>query len=151
LVGVFAEEWLTRYAEALQALGGVRAMVVHGRDGLDEITTTDMSFVADLADGKITRSEIAPEDAGLKRATLAELKGGDAAHNAARLRDLLTGETGPYRDIVLLNASAALMVAGLAKDLREGASFAARAIDDGGAARKLEELISATNNGRFGR
>jgi anthranilate phosphoribosyltransferase len=151
LVGIFSEEWLTRYAEALRALGGVRAMVVHGRDGLDEITTTDATYVADLADGKITRREIAPEDAGLRRAKPAGLMGGDAAYNAARLRELLAGETGPYRDIVLLNAAAALMVAGLAKDLREGASLAARAIDDGGAARKLEELISATNNERFGR
>jgi anthranilate phosphoribosyltransferase len=145
LVGVFAEEWLDRYAEALRALGGERAMVVHGRDGLDEITTTDTTFVAELADGKISRSEIAPEDAGLGRTTLAELKGGDASHNATRLKALLAGEVGPYRDIVLLNSAAALMVAGLAKDLRQGAGLAAQAIDSGAAARKLEELISATN------
>ena len=145
LVGVFAEEWLDCYAEALRALGGERAMVVHGRDGLDEITTTDTTFVAELADGKISRSEIAPEDAGLGRTTLAELKGGDASHNATRLKALLAGEVGPYRDIVLLNSAAALMVAGLAKDLRQGAGLAAQAIDSGAAARKLEELISATN------
>ena len=145
LVGIFAEEWLTRYAEALRALGSVRAMVAHGADRLDEITTTDATFIADLADGEIVSRRIGPEDAGLGRASLADLRGGDAAHNAARLRALLAGEQGPYRDIVLLNTAAALMVAGLADGLRQGAALAADAIDSGAAASKLDELARATN------
>jgi anthranilate phosphoribosyltransferase len=145
LVGIFAKDWLLRYAEALRILGCERAMVVHGRDGLDEITTTDATFVADLAGGKIRQLEISPEDAGIARAALQDLKGGDAAYNASRLRALLAGRKDAYRDIVLLNTSAALMVAGLAGDLREGAVMAARAIDNGGAMRKLDDLILATN------
>jgi anthranilate phosphoribosyltransferase len=145
LVGVFAEEWLTPYAEALKALGSVRAMVAHGRDGLDEVTSTDVTLVASLADGNISCGEIAPEDAGIKRANLADLKGGSAAQNAARLRALLAGESGPYRDIVLLNAAAALMVAGRAKDILGGVEQAADALASGAAATKLNALIAASN------
>lgn len=145
LVGIFAKDWLMRYAEALRMLGGARAMVVHGRDGLDEITITDTTFAANLADGKIICTEITPEDAGLARAALHDLKGGDAAYNAARLTALLAGEPGPYRDIVLLNTGAALTVAGLANTMRGGVALAARAIDNGGALRKLKDLIRATN------
>ena len=145
LVGVFAEEWLTPYAEALKALGSVHALVAHGKDGLDEITTTDVTLVASLADGKISRGEIAPEQAGLARVALSDLKGGSAADNAARLTGLLTGETGPYRDIVLLNAAAALMVAGAAKDIMAGMELARRALDSGGAHAKLGALVTASN------
>jgi anthranilate phosphoribosyltransferase len=144
LVGIFDKDWLTPYAEALRELGSTRALVVHGADGLDELTTTDVTYYASLEDGKITRGEFAPETAGLARATLADLKGGDAAHNAAALRRLLAGETGPYRDIVLLNAGAALLVAGIAKDVKEGVIVAAQALDSGAALAKLEALITAT-------
>jgi anthranilate phosphoribosyltransferase len=145
LVGVFAEEWLTPYAEALKALGSEHAMVVHGKDGLDEVTTTDVTFVASLEAGKIARSEIAPERAGVSRARLTDLKGGSAAENAARLTALLSGETGPYRDIVCLNAAAALMVAARASDIMAGMKLAAKALDEGAASAKLGELIKASN------
>jgi anthranilate phosphoribosyltransferase len=145
LVGVFAEEWLTPYAEALRALGCERAMVVHGRDGLDELTTTNITYVATLADGEITRSEIAPEDAGLPRSTLADLQGGTAAKNAEALKALFAGETGAYRDIVLLNTAAALMVAGKAKDIMTGVELARRALDSGAAKAKLEQLVIVSN------
>ena len=145
LVGVFAEEWLTPYAEALKALGSVRALVAHGRDGLDEVTSTDVTFVASLAEGNISRQQIAPEDGGLQRAPLAALKGGSAVQNATRLTALLAGETGPYRDIVLLNAAAALMVAGRAKDIMAGMEQATDVLASGAAAAKLNELIAASN------
>ena len=121
LVGVYDSKWLVPYAEALKALGSSTALVVHGADGLDEITTTAVTYYARLQNGAISRGEIAPEDAGLPRAGLADLKGGSASDNAAALRRLLGGQEGPYRDIVLLNAGAALMVAGAAKDVKEGA------------------------------
>ncbi len=145
LVGIFAEEWLEPYAETLQALGSSRAMVVHGRDGLDEVTNTDVTATAALADGRIMRGQIAPEDAGLERASLADLKGGGARDNAARLTALLAGEPGAYRDIVLINAAAALMVAGRAKDILAGMHLASQALDCGAARAKLQELIAATN------
>ena len=109
LVGVFAEDWLTPYAEALRALGSERAMVVHGRDGLDELTTTDITYVAILDDGVITRREIAPEDAGLDAAPASPIsKAAMPTENAAALTALLEGEgRAAYRDIVLLNAGAA--------------------------------------------
>jgi anthranilate phosphoribosyltransferase len=145
LVGVFAEEWLNPYAEALKALGSVEAMVVHGRDGLDEVSTTGPTDAARLKEGQIRRSEILPEDARLPRAGLADLKGGSAAENAARLTALMTGEKGPYRDIVLLNAGAALMVAGRAQDIMTGVALAAEALDSGAARTTLDALIAASN------
>jgi anthranilate phosphoribosyltransferase len=146
LVGVFAEEWLTPYAEALRALGCERAMVVHGRDGLDELTTTDVTYVASLADGVITRSRIAPEDAGLTRSSMAELQGGTAVENAAALKALFAGQKGAYRDIVLLNSAAALMVAARAEDIVSGMELAREALDSGAAQAKLEQLIQVSNN-----
>ena len=145
LAGVFSEEWLTPYAEALKALGSVRALVVHGRDGLDEVTNTDVSYVASLTDGQISRQQIAPEDGGLRRRRLSDLQGGSAAQNAAKLTALLAGETGPYRDIVCLNAAAALMVAGRANDIMAGMELAAQALDSGAAKAKLLELVKASN------
>ena len=145
LVGIFAEEWLEPYAQTLAALGSSRAMVVHGRDGLDEVTTTDITATAMLDGGRILRGQIAPEDAGLPRAELADLKGGGARENAARLTALLAGEKTPYRDIVLLNAAAALMVAGRAKDIVAGMQLASQALDSGAARAKLQALIAATN------
>jgi anthranilate phosphoribosyltransferase len=144
LVGVFAEEWLMPYAEALKALGTERAMVVHGADGLDELTTTDVTYAALLENGVITRTEIAPEDAGLRRARMVELQGGTARENAGALKALFAGREGAYRDIVLLNSAAALMVAGLAGDIMSGMTLARRALDSGGAQAKLDHLIAAS-------
>jgi anthranilate phosphoribosyltransferase len=145
LVGIYDRKWLLPYAQALQALGSVRALVVHGADGLDELTTTDVTHFASLENGRIAQGEIAPEDAGLPRARLSDLKGGSAADNAAALSRLFDGETGAYRDIVLLNAGAALMVSAIAKDIKEGVSLAAQALDGGAAKMKLDELITASN------
>ncbi len=145
LVGVFAEEWLVPYAEALKALGSQSALVVHGKDGLDEVTSTDATIVAALDGGEIIGGAILPEDAGLKRATLGQLKGGNAAQNAAHLTALLAGEEGPYRDIVLLNSAAALMVAGRAGDIMAGMELAAHSLDSGAARDKLNELVAVSN------
>jgi anthranilate phosphoribosyltransferase len=145
LVGVYAPEWLAPYAQALKVLGSSRALVVHGADGLDELTTTAVTYYARLEDGQISQGEIAPEQAGLKRASLSDLKGGSAADNAAALKRLFDGEGGAYRDIVLLNAGAALMVAGSAKDVKEGVELAARALDSGAANVKLDALVKASN------
>jgi anthranilate phosphoribosyltransferase len=145
LVGVFSADWLEPYAQALKALGSTRALIVHGRDGLDEVSISGGTLVAELDNGRITTRELVPEDAGLPRANLADLKGGDASHNAAALTRLLDGETGPYRDIVLLNATAALTVAGAASDVKSGVELAARALDTGAAKAKLEALIKASN------
>ena len=145
VVGVFNAAWTEPIAEALQNLGSVHAWVVHGADGLDEITTTGPTRVTELKDGNIRTFEVRPSDAGLPPATLEDLKGGDATVNAAAIRQLLVGEQGPFRDIVLLNAGAALIVAGKARDLREGAEKAARAIDDGSAGRALDKLVAVSN------
>jgi anthranilate phosphoribosyltransferase len=145
VVGVFNAAWTEPIAEALKNLGSVHAWVVHGSDGLDEITTTGPTRVTELKDGKIRSFEVRPDDAGLPTASLEDLKGGDATVNAAAIRDVLGGEHGPFRDIVLLNAGAALIVGGKAADLREGAERAARAIDDGSAARALDKLVAVTN------
>ncbi len=145
LVGIFSREWLVPYAQALGALGSQSALVVHGADGLDEVTNTDITYAARLNGEWIGEVEITPESAGLKRARLEDLKGGNAAENAARLMALLTGETGPYRDIVLINAACALMVAGKAGDMAAGMDIAAKALDNGGARAKLDELITASN------
>jgi len=118
---------------------------VHGSDGLDEITTTGPTRVTELKDGKVHTFEVRPSDAGLPPATLEDLKGGDATVNAAAIRELLGGEQGAFRDIVVLNAGAALLVGGKAATLREGAERAARAIDDGSAGRALDQLVAATN------
>jgi anthranilate phosphoribosyltransferase len=145
LVGIYDRKWLRPYAEALKALGSSRALVVHGADGLDEVTITDVTYFASLENGQITEGQIAPEDAGLGRAQLADIKGGSAGDNAAALKRLFGGEKGPYRDIVLLNAGAALMVSGRAKDVKEGVMLAAQALDGGAAKRKLDALIDASN------
>ena len=145
LVGIFGKEWLEPYAQALKALGSERALVVHGADGLDELTTTGVTYFASLENGAVTLGQITPEEAGLGRATLQDLKGGDAIQNAAALRQLLDGEQGPYRDIVLLNAGAALLVAGRAKDIKSGVALAATSLDSGAAKQKLANLIEASN------
>ena len=141
VLGVFAPEWVVPVAEVLGALGSERAWVVHGHDGLDELSTTGPTTVAELRDGKVTTFEVTPEDAGLPRVTLADLKGGDGARNAEALRALLDDTPGPYRDIVLLNTAAALIVAGRASTLEEGAGLAAEAIRSGRAREALQRLV----------
>jgi anthranilate phosphoribosyltransferase len=149
LVGVFSADWLVPYAEALKALGSNQAFIVHGRDGLDEISISGPTQIAILDQGAVTTREIAPEDAGLIRWPLAEIRGGDAAHNAAALRHLLEGQaSGAYHQIVQLNAAAALIVAGKVKDLREGAEMADDAIRSGRAHATFNKLLLASNQGR---
>ena len=148
LLGVFDGKWLKPMAEALRDLGAERALIVHGEDGLDEITTTGRTFVAELHDdGAISEYEITPEDAGLARASLDDLKGGEPGENAEALKALLDGARTPYRDIVVFNAAAALKLAGLASDLEAGALLAQAAIDDGRARQALERLVAASHGG----
>lgn len=144
VVGVFAAEWVEPIAQVLGKLGSRHAWVVHGRDGLDELSTTGATLVAELKSGAVTTFEVTPEDAGLPRASIADLQGGDAAANASALRDVLAGAQGAYRDIVLMNAGAALVVGGKASTLREGVALAAGAIDSGAARAALERLIAAS-------
>jgi anthranilate phosphoribosyltransferase len=143
--GAFARAWIVPMAEVLGRLGCEGAWVVHGSDGLDELTTTGPSFVAELKNGKVATFEVRPEDAGLARARPGDLKGGDPETNAKAIRDLLGGAKGPYRDIALLNAGAALVVAGKAGDLKAGAELAARAIDEGKAKAALDRMVAITN------
>jgi anthranilate phosphoribosyltransferase len=145
VLGVFDARWLEPLAAVLKNLGSERAWVVHGADGLDELSTTGASRVAELRDGEVRTFEVRPEDAGLPRASLQDLKGGDAAVNAAAIRSVLAAEPGPFRDIVLLNAAAALIVGGKAPTLKEGVERAARAIDSGAASRSLDKLVAITN------
>lgn len=145
LMGVFAREWVEPLATVLGKLGAVHAMVVHGADGLDELTTTGVTHVAEYRDGRVTTYDVTPEDAGLPRAHLDDLRGGDAEHNAQVIRDMLDGKPGPYRDIVIFNAAAALVVGGKAKTLAEGAIIAANAIDSGRAKATLAKLVDVTN------
>ncbi|MCB8838556.1 anthranilate phosphoribosyltransferase [Aurantimonas sp. VKM B-3413] len=143
LVGVFSPEWLTPLADALRALGTDAAWIVHG-DGLDEMTVTGTTEVAELKDGEIRRFTIEPEDVGLRRWELSDVKGGDATKNAVALRAVLDGAAGAYRDIVLLNAAGALVMAGAVPDLSAGVAKAAEAIDTGRARAALERLAAVT-------
>ncbi|MBC8130022.1 MAG: anthranilate phosphoribosyltransferase [Rhizobiaceae bacterium] len=150
LVGVFSESWLMPVAETLRALGTARAWVVHG-DGLDEMTVCGRTDVVTLDGGKIHRFSLEPEDVGLRRAPLSEIKGGDADQNAAALRGVLDGQgTGAevgsgYRDIVLLNAAGTLVMAGHAPDIRAGIAMAAESIASGRARAALDTLVAVTN------
>jgi anthranilate phosphoribosyltransferase len=143
LTGAFSAQWLRPMAETLARLGTDHAWVVHGQ-GLDEIALSGETQVVALEDGAIREFTVTPEDAGLERAPPEAIRGGEPAENAAALLALLDGTAGPYRDIVLLNAAAALVVAGKAPDLRTGAGLAARAIDTGAAAGVLARLKEAT-------
>lgn len=131
LLGVFSDDWVEKLAYVLRDLGSTHALVVHGRDGLDEVTTTTSTLAAELSNGHITLHEIEPEEAGLSRAPLSKLVGADTNHNAEALRALLQGERGPFRDIALLNSAAALKVAGQVDTLAAGVRQAEVAIDDG--------------------
>jgi anthranilate phosphoribosyltransferase len=145
MVGVFSRQWVEPLAQVLKNLGSERAYVVHGSDGLDEITIAGPTHVAALENGSVRTFEIAPEDAGLKRVKPETLRGGDAATNAAALTDVLNGKPGPYRDVATLNAAAALIVAGRSKDLKDGLALACKAIDSGEAQRRLDRLVAISN------
>jgi anthranilate phosphoribosyltransferase len=132
-------------AEALRKLGSEAAWLVHGQDGMDEITTTAPTDVVELRRGFVRHFALTPEQLGLARAGLDDLKGGDASHNANELKRLLQGQKSPYRDIVVMNASAALVVAGRCDDMRFGLAKAADAIDGGEAQRTLDMLVHLTN------
>jgi anthranilate phosphoribosyltransferase len=145
LLGVFADQWVAPLANVLKQLGAERAWVVHGSDGMDELTTTGPSHVAQLKDGVIEEFTITPEDAGLAIANPDDLIGGDAAQNADAIRELLAGGPGAFRDIVLLNAGAALVVAGKANDIRQGVELATEAVDSGAAQAALSKLVEISN------
>lgn len=145
VLGVYAKSWLVPLAETLKALGSHKAWIVSGSDGMDEITTTGPTEAAILENGSISTITISPEDVGLKRSSLAALKGGTAAENAVALKNVLAGAAGAYRDIVLMNAGAALVVADKAADFADGVAKAAAAIDSGAATAVLEKLIAVSN------
>jgi len=147
LVGVFSRALLEPLAHVFQNLGSEKVWLVHGSDGLDEMTTTGATWVSALEDGKVRSFEVTPEEAGLPRANPADLKGGDPAHNAAALRTVLDGAKSAYRDIAVFNAAAALIVAGKADGLKHGAAVAAEAIDGGRARAVLERLVAVSNRG----
>ena len=144
LLGVFSADWLVPMAETLKALGSERAWIVHGSDGLDELTVTGPSQVAELKEGTVSTFDITPEEAGLASHDAAELKGGQPADNARALSALLDGAPGAYRNIVLLNAAAALIVAGQVSDLKDGAALAATAIDESKAKETLATFAAIT-------
>jgi len=148
ILGVYSKDWLEPLALALRELGSEKVWLLHGADGLDEATTTAETHVVALEHGEIRSFTIAPEDAGLPRAKTQDLKGGHPAHNASALRRVLAGERGAYRDIAMLNAAAALVVADVARDLRDGAALASAALDRGAAAEKLAQLIEVSNDMR---
>ena len=142
VVGVYSEELVEKLAEALSMLGLHRALVVHGSDGLDEITITAPTRIAEVREGQVHSYEVTPEEFGLQRATLDDISGGDAACNAVLIREVLAGKKSARRNVVLLNAAAALVAAGRADHLRDAVPLAARAIDSGAALAKLEALVS---------
>jgi anthranilate phosphoribosyltransferase len=144
LVGVFAPEWVGPVAEALKGFGAEHLWVVHG-DGYDEITATGETHVAELKDGVIRRFTVTPEEFGLARCGASDLKGGDATYNAKALHDMLAGARNAYRDTVLMNAGAGLVIAGVATDLADGIRRAAASIDSGEALAALNRLVQVSN------
>ena len=144
MVGVFSRHWVQPLAQVLKNLGSESVWVVHGSDGLDEITLTGPSFVASLDNGKISTFEVTPEDAGLARVDGDALKGGDADANAVALQSVLNGKPSAYRDVALLNAAAALNVAGRARDLKEGVALGTTSLDSGAAAARLKHLVAVS-------
>lgn len=145
LVGVYAQEWVEPLAHVLKELGSERAWVVYG-DGLDEVTTTGITHVCALENGVIRSFEITPEEVGIRRAQPAELKGGDGEENAAALLAVLNGAQNAYRDIVLMNAGAALLIAEKAATLQEGVELSAHSIDSGAALDVLNKLVAVSNS-----
>jgi anthranilate phosphoribosyltransferase len=145
MVGVFSKHWIEPLAHVLKNLGSERAYVVHGSDGLDEITTSGPTAVAALENGAVRLFEINPEDVGFKRVTPEALRGGDAETNAAALKGVLEGKKGALRDVTVLNAAAALVVSGKATDLEAGVALAQKSIDSGEAEARLNRLIVVSN------
>ena len=145
MLGVYDRKWAEPIAAALLANRATDAWVVNGSDGLDEVTTTGPTFVASIKAGNLTSFEVTPEDAGLSRAKPEDLKGGDPQHNAAALTALLEGAKSAYRDIVLMNAAAALIVADRVDNLRDGVALAADAIDSGKSRETLRKLVAISN------
>ncbi|MGE5774419.1 MAG: anthranilate phosphoribosyltransferase [Hyphomicrobiales bacterium] len=145
MIGTFSKQWIEPMAQVLKNLGSKSIWVVHGSDGLDEITTAGPTSVAALENGTIRTFEVTPEDAGLSPSKPEALRGGDAEQNAKALLDVLKGKPGPFRDVSILNAAAALIVAGKAKDLRQGATLAAKSIETGEAEGRLDRLIAVSN------
>src|ERR1700740_2647296 len=146
MVGVFSRQWVQPLAQVLKNLGAESVWVVHGSDGLDEITLTAPTFVAALENGEIRTFEVTPEEAGLERCTSDGLKGGDADANAVALQSVLDGKPSPYRDVALLNAAAALIVAGRVKTLKEGVEIGQTSLDSGAAAARLKHLVAVSNS-----
>ena len=146
LVGVFSRQWIEPLAQVLKNLGSECIWVVHGSDGLDEITTAGPTYVAALEGGKIRTFEISPRDIGIEPAKADSLRGADADHNAKALKDELDDKPGAYRDVAILNAAAALVVAGAAKDLKQGAELARKSLSSGGARDRLDALIAVSRS-----
>ena len=146
LIGVFDKKWLEPMVKTLKSLGSHRALLVNGSDGFDELTTTGVSHVAELNEGNIKTYEINPEKLGLKLSKFDDLIGGDPKQNAKKIINLLEGEKGPYRDIVLLNSSAALYVDGKVKNLKDGISMSENSIDNGNAKNALDNLVRISNS-----
>ena len=144
-MGVFAREWVEPLAQVQKRLGADKVWVVHGSDGMDELTTTGPSHVAELSNGEVRTFEVSPADAGLDTANPADLLGGAPEENARALKAVLEGEKGAFRDIVVLNTAAGLIVADRASSLAEGADMARAALDDGRALATLEKLAAITN------
>ena len=147
VLGVYEGGLTVTMAKVLRKLGTKRAYVVHGRDTLDEVTITDRTMIAELRNGRIKSYSVSPGTFGFKKAALKDIKGGSVKKNAEIIRNVLSGQKGPRRDIVLMNSSVALMAAGKVKDLKKGVRFAAAAVDSGEALERLEELIRVTNEG----
>ncbi|MBI3109073.1 MAG: anthranilate phosphoribosyltransferase [Candidatus Rokubacteria bacterium] len=140
VIGVYADSLTEPLARVLAELGTIRAFVVHGADGLDEISNTGESHISEVHEGVVRSSRVTPEDFGMPRAVVRDLQGGDREENARIIRQVLQGEAGPRRDIVLMNAAAALVVGGKAHDLKDGVALAGQSVDSGAAARKLADL-----------
>jgi len=147
MVGVFSKQWTTPLAQVLKNLGAERVWIVHGSDGLDEITTSGPTSVAALDDGSIKTFEISPEEFGLRKVKPEALRGGDAAENAQAVLNVLKGKASAFRDVSLFNAAAALVVSGKAKDLKDGLHAAAHSVDSGEAEGRLDRLIKVSNDG----
>jgi anthranilate phosphoribosyltransferase len=145
MVGVFSRQWIEPIAHVLKNLGSEHVWVVHGSDGLDEITTSGPTHVAALENGAVRTFEIAPEDVGFARVKPEALRGGEATENAEALLDVLKGKKGAFREVAILNAAAGLIVAGRATDLAQAVALAAKSIDSGEAEGRLDRLITVSN------
>ncbi len=147
ITGAFSSQWVEPMAQVLNRLGSEKAWIVHGSDGMDELTTTGSSLVAELKDGMVSTFEVHPDDAGIPLASPEDLKGGTPEENADAIRALLSGSQGPFRDIVLLNAAGALLVADKVDNLKDGVAMAAESIDQGKAQAALDKMVEITNQG----